>query len=570
MGGRVTADEIAQRLKKPKGRNGKWEACCPAHEDSSPSLSIGTGRDGRVLLHCHANCPPITILEALGLTVGDLFPTKGTGERHGADEILTTYDYTDITGSQLLFQVVRLSGKRFRQRRPGPEGGWFWNIEGVPRVIYKWPRIAEAVTKGETVYITEGEKDALTLELWNLPATTNAMGAGKWKPEHTEALLGAPQVVILPDNDGPGIAHSKAILDSLTKAQVPARIAPPFPGAKDVTDWVIRGGTLDTLLAHVAPPAADRIYRTLTELLADPKLLEPPPIVIPRLAWEGRVTLLAAREKVGKSTLMGQAAAALARAPQSILGDDILEPMNTLWLGLDEPVGDIVRRFDRYGLTQAILTDRIAIRNLRPDLAVLVQAIREHHARLVVLDHLTEYAAGHVKDPNSPTEYQPLLKDFRVVAQETGAAFVLLHHASKAGGYRDSTQIGAGVDAIVLMQEDEKDEAIRVCKCRGRVAVADFRLTYLGGYYETTDGGVSLNLQIQRVIRSQPGCSTRAIVSQVHGKTETVMGQLTDIETSGLIQNRGNGTRSAWYTSLPINGLRMGNGGGNATGNGHP
>ena len=31
-----------------------WSALCPAHHDKNPSLSIGIGDDGRVLLHCHA------------------------------------------------------------------------------------------------------------------------------------------------------------------------------------------------------------------------------------------------------------------------------------------------------------------------------------------------------------------------------------------------------------------------------------------------------------------------------------------------------------------------------------
>jgi RecA-family ATPase len=318
----------------------------------------------------------------------------------------------------------------------------------------------------------------------------------------------------------------------------------------------VPGGWSDVLDEVVGEIVAARDYHLLTDLLADPKLLEPPPLIVPRLAWEGRVTLLAAREKLGKSTLMGQAAAMLARSPQSFLGDEITAPANTLWLGLDEPMGDIVRRLDRYGLRLDTpdLTDRIAIRTERPDAEALDRMIRNHGARLVVLDHLTEYCAGLVDDPNSPSQLQPILKTFRLVAQASGCGLVVLHHASKAGGYRDSTQIGAGVDAIVLMTEDEKDESLRVCKCRGRVAVADFRLAYVGGYYETTDGGVSLTLQIQRVIRAQPGCSSRSIVAQVSGRTEAILACLAEVEGVGLIQNRGTGHRSAWFTCGSGNG----------------
>src|SRR4051812_25717502 len=77
----------------------------------------------------------------------------------------------------------------------------------------------------------------------------------------------------------------------------------------------------------------------LEDLLADPSLLEPPPVVVPRLAWAGRLSLLAAPEKHGKSTLVGQAIAAKA-AGADFLGE-ATTPGTTLWLGLDEPLNDI-------------------------------------------------------------------------------------------------------------------------------------------------------------------------------------------------------------------------------------
>ena len=49
---------------------GRWMgnsgvACCPAHGDKNPSLSIGTGRNGQLLLNCHAGCAFRDILSAL-------------------------------------------------------------------------------------------------------------------------------------------------------------------------------------------------------------------------------------------------------------------------------------------------------------------------------------------------------------------------------------------------------------------------------------------------------------------------------------------------------------------------
>lgn len=55
-------------------RQGNYLACCPAHEDKSPSLSIKFCGDGRVLLHCFAGCDIEAICGALGLRLSDLMP----------------------------------------------------------------------------------------------------------------------------------------------------------------------------------------------------------------------------------------------------------------------------------------------------------------------------------------------------------------------------------------------------------------------------------------------------------------------------------------------------------------
>ncbi len=64
---------------QPKGE-GRWMACCPAHDDKSPSLAIREMPDGRILLKCFAGCDAIDVVHAVGMTLGDLFPD--TGEVH--------------------------------------------------------------------------------------------------------------------------------------------------------------------------------------------------------------------------------------------------------------------------------------------------------------------------------------------------------------------------------------------------------------------------------------------------------------------------------------------------------
>jgi len=65
---------------KQSGR-GAWIACCPHHDDRTPSLSIREGEDGRVLIHCHGGCSVDQVVGSMGLDLSDLFPQDGTYSR---------------------------------------------------------------------------------------------------------------------------------------------------------------------------------------------------------------------------------------------------------------------------------------------------------------------------------------------------------------------------------------------------------------------------------------------------------------------------------------------------------
>ena len=66
---------ILTRLDKLRANGeGRWQACCPAHDDRSPSLSIKEDASGKVLIHCWAGCDTRDVMAAIGLTLSDLFP----------------------------------------------------------------------------------------------------------------------------------------------------------------------------------------------------------------------------------------------------------------------------------------------------------------------------------------------------------------------------------------------------------------------------------------------------------------------------------------------------------------
>lgn len=73
----MAVDMLISRLAKVK-RTGKdsWIACCPAHSDRTPSLTVRELEDGRILVHCFSGCAAVDVVAAVGLEMTDLFPDR--------------------------------------------------------------------------------------------------------------------------------------------------------------------------------------------------------------------------------------------------------------------------------------------------------------------------------------------------------------------------------------------------------------------------------------------------------------------------------------------------------------
>lgn len=68
-------DNVIARLPTARANGERhWIACCPAHDDRTPSLSISVTPDQIVLLKCWAGCSVEEILGAIGLNLHSLFP----------------------------------------------------------------------------------------------------------------------------------------------------------------------------------------------------------------------------------------------------------------------------------------------------------------------------------------------------------------------------------------------------------------------------------------------------------------------------------------------------------------
>ena len=236
---------VLGKLEGVTPRAGSWMARCPAHEDGTASLSVKRGTEQPVILHCHAECEPGAILKAIGLTMADVSKPReqrAAGEWTPAGPAVAVYDYVSETG-ELLFQVCRTADKKFRQRRPDPatKSGWRWQLGNTRRVLYRLPRVIEAVAAGEFIYIAEGEKDVHALEAAGVTATCNPGGAGKWRDEYSEHLRGSIVAVIADkDKDGTGLRHARQVTASLEGIAAATEIVEAAEG-KDAADHLAAG-----------------------------------------------------------------------------------------------------------------------------------------------------------------------------------------------------------------------------------------------------------------------------------------------------------------------------------------
>jgi hypothetical protein len=155
------------------------------------------------------------------------------------------WTYTDAAGV-VVGRVRRLDvgdgTKMVWQERPDGAGGFVAGMNGVQLPLLDLPGVRRRAEAGEQVVVVEGEKAAATLGLLDIFATTNAAGAGKWRPEHTVALVGA-NIVIFSDSDAAGRHHAldvaAALLDAGIAVRVPIDLAPWRHDGVDIVDHLV-------------------------------------------------------------------------------------------------------------------------------------------------------------------------------------------------------------------------------------------------------------------------------------------------------------------------------------------
>lgn len=553
MNATMLSENILAHFHGVRPNGPQWKALCPAHEDKNPSLSIREA-NGKILIYCFAGCAFESVLAAAGIDATELFADDTA--RH---QIAAEYDYTDEQGN-LLFQVVRFLPKDFRQRRPDGQGGWIWNLKGVRRVLYRLPDFRDA----QYVYVLEGEKDVEAARKLELVATCNPGGAGKWKLEFSEQLYGKC-IHILADADEPGRKHAQAVAASLY-GKVESLKLLELPGAKDLTDWIERGGEREVLVAlfrdtpewqcaatrkaTIASRQGGFSLTSLGDLLREPA--EDISWLLENKLPSGGLSVLCAKPKVGKSTFARCLSLKVSRG--DIFLNCATKQGPVIYLALEEKRAEVRRHFDDLGATghepiyiHAAGAPHEAMRELR-------ELTDTFKPTLIVIDPLFKFL--HIRDEKAYAEVCTAIEPLLVLARESNAHVLVSHHSGKASKadatdtILGSTAIFGGVDSAIILKKSDRYRTVQSCQRYGvdwPEIVLNFdpeqRSLSLGVERSEAEWHRIGNDMVQFLAGCEPPPTRVQIEAAVEGKTTNKRAALKALVAAGSVSEIGAGTK---------------------------
>jgi hypothetical protein len=203
----------------------------------------------------------------------------------------THYLYPDRLGNPLVKVVRKDDGNGEKSIYQEHWDGKQW-IKGLGEVkrenipIYRYTEVRQAIARGETIFIVEGEGKADLLWSLGFPATCNIAGSGKWRPSDSEDLKGST-VILCPDRDKPGIKHCEAIAKDFPNAQwlycfpnSPLWNHLPDSKGADIKDWIDEGAGKEDIIEAIGekktldPQKSEKANNVINHPRYTPKPLE--------------------------------------------------------------------------------------------------------------------------------------------------------------------------------------------------------------------------------------------------------------------------------------------------------
>jgi len=415
----------------------------PGHEQTGKSPPVEVARKGACDVWwcpvCDRGGTAIDALVAAGRArdVADALAQLGAVEDRSQDDWTpqAEYAYHDVDG-KLLYTVVRFPGKKFRQRRA--DGAW--SMEGVERQLFRLPEVIAARTRGDWIFVCEGEKDALAVTRSGYCGTCNPGGAGKWEPQYTTALRDA-KVVIVADDDDAGIKHALMVFQEIYgKATTRVGIRLPHEGCNDVSDHLAAGYSLDGDLRRPRemmdiPPLVGSSRTAFTAAVFASRASQDKSILGP-LIQRGMLTVVGAQTGEGKTTLCMQLVRALLEGEPFL--DEAWLPRVTgaraLLVDLEQGESVIQIRLREAGLDTSERAhifwepSGLALDKREEDRGALRDVLRDGHYDAVILDPLYQSHLGSANDDQVAGAVMGYLSAW---AREFNTAFVIPMHARK-------------------------------------------------------------------------------------------------------------------------------------------
>lgn len=445
----LALDTLDQALHVTGYRGDTRDARCPAHDDKRASLTFGPGESGGVVLHCHAGCSTENILDALGMSFGDISP-----EPH----VVAIYPYYDEAGNHL-WDVERWEPKDFRCRPGLPPP--------AARRLYHSEYLEKARDLHETVYVAEGEKDCDALTALGFVAVCGVGGAGSWLPGYSDQLVDL-DVVIIADADEPGRAHGRTVAHALDGKAASVALCEPSWG-KDVSDQLAAGYTIDTLVPLPVDETlgiyrADRVQEKEIEWLW------------PGYLPAGKLAIIEGDPGDGKSVMTCDLAARFSTGAKLPDGSRPEGPIEVVMISAEDDPNDTIKprlRVAGANLKRVHLVVEGSIPgqpfDLGRDVGALEHFISENQVRLVVIDPLMAFMPAGV-NAYSDHEVRRALHPLIRMAMRTGVALVVVRHLTK--GRTKAITAGGGSIAFIgsarvgyLVGPHPDDEAKRVLSC---------------------------------------------------------------------------------------------------------
>ncbi len=486
-------ERLSGSLEDFAAENGHFRAMCPVHGGHRPALTVaveGKSPNRKILLHCHAECGKQEILDALGLEKKDLFERPRTKDSKKLGPIVATYDYVNLAGALVTQTTRHYPPKDFRQRRPDGNGGWIWSIKGVEPVLYNLPAIMRTILDGGTVFVVEGEKDCDRANEVLKEAgvfTTCPMGSKKWRGSYTQTLRGA-NVVLIPDNDGPGKEHISQVGSALLPVAKSVKVL-ELPGVPDsggdLSDWLDTGGNLEAFQTLVAatdlfksnsdPTQESDLNKSLLPIFKVGEIKERSKEDLsagwycPLFMKAGEITLFGGEaKKSGKTTFFMHALKAT-HDGVPFLG---MPTVPTKSLVLTEQGNNILEATAKAGIQDE---DNIYIASFRdvskerwPALIEkAVETCKVNNLGILVIDTFAAFARLRGSDENLSGEILERMEPIIEAARVHGLHVSLLHHTGKDGEIRGSSAFNQEPDVIWVLKRPPGDHGPTVRALEG-------------------------------------------------------------------------------------------------------